>query len=66
MPRKEPGLSADEELRLPSRDWLVRLVTPRPQNGNAYNVGVDTAEAELVLARRLGLVHPSLVAQAAA
>jgi hypothetical protein len=45
------------------RAWLERLVTPRPANGNAYNVGVDSAEAELALAVRLGLVHESLVAE---
>jgi hypothetical protein len=44
-------------------DWLQRIVTPGPQNGNAYNVGVDSAEAELALAVRLGLVHESLVAE---
>jgi hypothetical protein len=44
-------------------DWLERIVTPRPQNGNAYNVGVDSAAAELALAQRLGLVHSSLVAE---
>jgi hypothetical protein len=45
------------------RAWLERLVTPRPANGNAYNVGVDSAEAELALAVRLGLVHESLVVE---
>jgi hypothetical protein len=44
-------------------DWLQRIVTPHSQNGNAYNVGVDSAEAELALAVRLGLVHESLVVE---
>jgi hypothetical protein len=45
-------------------DWLVRLVAPpSPNGGNAHNVGVESAEAELALAQRLGLVHPSLAAE---
>jgi hypothetical protein len=42
---------------------LERLVTPRPANGNAYGVGVASAEAEFALAQRLGLVHESLIAE---
>jgi hypothetical protein len=42
------------------REWLERLVTPRLAIGNAWHVGVDDAAAELALAQRLGLVHPSL------
>jgi hypothetical protein len=43
-------------------DWAHRLLSPHPNgNGHAWGVGVDMAEAELALAQRLGLVHPSLV-----
>jgi len=45
-------------------DWVRRILMPAQNgngHGNAYNVGLDTAEAELALAVRLGLVHPSLV-----
>jgi hypothetical protein len=45
-------------------DWAHRLLSPHPNgNGRAWGVGVDTADAELALAVRLGLVHESLVAE---
>jgi hypothetical protein len=45
-------------------DWAHRLLSPHPNgNGHAWGVGVDTADAELALAVRLGLVHESLVAE---
>jgi hypothetical protein len=43
-------------------DWVERRVLLRPAaNGHAWNVGLDTTEAELALQQRLGLPHPSLV-----
>jgi hypothetical protein len=42
-------------------DWLMRLVAPPTSKRNAHNIGLDTAEAELALLVRLGLVHESLV-----
>jgi hypothetical protein len=45
------------------REWLRRFIAPPTSNGNAHNVGVDCAEAELALSQRLGLVHESLVAE---
>jgi hypothetical protein len=45
-------------------EWALRLLRPQaPPQGRAWSVGVDTAEAELALAVRYGLVHESLVAE---
>jgi hypothetical protein len=44
-------------------DWVLRLISGHPSNGNGkpWGEGVDCAKAELELAIALGLVHPSLV-----
>jgi hypothetical protein len=38
-------------------DWVLRLLNPPPDHGNANYEGVSTAEAEMALAARLGLVQ---------
>jgi hypothetical protein len=47
-------------------DWALRLLRPQALsngNGRAWGVGLDTGEADLQLAMRLGLVHESLAAE---
>lgn len=45
-------------------DWCLRLLRPRaPSRGKAWSVGLDTAEAELKLALRYGLIHDTLVCE---
>lgn len=50
-------LAAAATFNIDHADWCLRLLRPRPLTGNASNVGPDTAEAELALAVRLGVVY---------
>jgi hypothetical protein len=44
------------EFAVPRADWVERLVHPPANGGRPGNEGPDTAEAEMALAVRMGLV----------